>query len=346
MKKINLLFVAVIVAVLESCASTKGKNEFSSANTASKSERQTPPEWISDSGRLRIFPNEKFISALGIGFSIDNAKAKAAREISSFIKTQVSSSTQAQYSESEKNGVFFEEKILNEKINLSSGETIYTLAFTEPWRDEETSQYFCVAFIDKAEAWKQIEPKLSAMAADIENKLESAEKDKSGFWRTLIFGKMISEKEKFRSLYDFANLVNSFDVKKYDFVESKFLEAESAIQNERSRQTIWLSVENDKNGIVYRALSTAFEKHGFIVSQSRGKFIVTAKIVLEIREEGIAFVARPGITLEVKNAFGAQVASFSHSAKKIVGFEKPKLEEKAYMTLGADASDIILMKNK
>lgn len=344
MKKINLFFVAAIAAVLASCASTKGKNEFSSANGAAKSERQTPPEWISDSGRLRVFPNEKFISALGIGFSIDSAKAKAAREISSFIKTQVSSSTQAQYSEIEKNGAFSEEKVLNETINLSSGETIYTLAFTEPWRDEESSQYFCVAFIDKAEAWKQIEPKLSAMVADVENKLESAKNDKSGFWRTLIFGKIISEKEKFRSLYDFANLVNSFGAKKYAFVESKFLEAESAIQNERARQTIWLSVENDKNGIIYRALSATFEKHGFTVSQSRGKFIAVAKIILEIREEGIAFVARPGITLEVKNAFGSQVASFSHSAKKIVGFEKQTLEEKAYITLGADASDIILMK--
>lgn len=344
MKKINLLFVVAIVAVLASCASTKGKNEFSSANSAAKSERQKSPEWISDSGRLHIFPNEKFISALGIGFSIDSAKAKAAREISSFIKTQVSSSTQAQYFESKKNGMLSEEKILNEKINLSSGETIYTLAFTEPWHDEEASQYFCVAFIDKAEAWKQIEPKLSAMAADVESKLESAKNDKSGFWRTLILGKVISEKEKFRSLYDFANLVNSIDVKKYDFVETEFLEAESAIQNERARQTIWLSVENDKNDIIYRALSAAFEKHGFTVSQSRGKFIAAAKIVLEIREEGIAFVARPGITLEVKNAFGSQVASFSHSVKKIVGFEKSALEEKAYITLGADANDIILMK--
>ena len=345
-KKIIAILLVAFFATCIFAKTKKGKNEFSSANTASKSERQNPPEWINDSGRLRIFPNEKFISALGIGFSIDNAKAKAAREISSFIKTQVSSSTQAQYFESEKNGVSSEEKILNETISLSSGETVYTLAFTEPWRDEETSQYFCIAFIDKAEAWKQIEPKLSAMAADIENKLKSAKEDKSGFWRTLIFGKMISEKEKFRSLYDFANLVNPIGVKKYDFVESKFLEAESAIQNERSRQTIWLSVENDKNGIIYRALSAVFEKHGFTVSQSRGKFIAAAKIALEIREEGIAFVARPGIMLEVKNAFGAQVASFSHSAKKIVSFEKLKLEEKAYMTLGADASDIILMKNK
>ncbi len=345
-KKIVAIFLVAFSAICVFAKTKKDKNEFSSANAASKTKWQNPPEWISDSGRLRIFPNEKFISALGVGFSIDNAKTKAAREISYFIKTQVSASTQSVYSGSEKNGVLSKEKSLNEIINLSSDETIYALDFTEPWHDKENSQYFCVAFIDKAEAWKQIEPKLLAIATNVESELESAKKDKDGFWRTLVFGKIISEKEKFHSLCNFANLVNSSGTKKYAFVENMFLEAASAIQNERSRQTIWLSVENDKDGIIYRALSATFEKYGFTVSQSRGKFIATVKIVLEIREEGIAFVTRPGITLEVKNVSGSQLASFSHTAKKVVDFEKSALEEKAYRMLGADASDIILMKNK
>lgn len=329
MKKFNLFFAAVVTVIFAGCATTKV-------------ESQNSPEWIDDAGRLRLFPNEKFISSLGIGFSINDAKAKAARGISSFIKTQVSSSTQASYFESEKNGTIFKEKVLRENTTLSSDETIYTLDFTEPWYDEKTSQYFCVAFIDKAEAWRQIEPKLSAIATDVESKWNSAEKDKSGFWRTLILGRIISEKETFSSLCDFANVVNPSGRKKYAFVESRFFEAESAVQNERTRQTIWLSVENDKNGIVHRALAAAFEKYGFTVSQSRGKFIATAKVAMEIREEGKVFVARPGITLEVKSALGSQVASFSHSAKKIVGFEKSALEEKSYMKLGEDAVDIIL----
>lgn len=319
------------------------KNE-SAPLVAQKVERQKPPEWTSDAGRLLLFPNEEFISALGIGFSVDSAKSNAAGGISSFIKTQVSSSTQLRYSESEKNDAFSEEKNLNAMTNLSSEETLYALNFTEAWRDEKTSQYLCVAFIDRSEAWKQIDVKLSAIAADVESKLNSANNDKSGFWRTLIFGKIISEKEKFFELYHFANLVNSLGAKKYDSVKIKFLEAESAIQNERARQTIWLSVDGDKNGAIYRALSAAFEKAGFTVSQSRGKFVATAKIDLEIREEGTAFIARPGITLEVKSALGSQVASFSRTTKKVVGFEKSALEEKAYRTLGTEAADMIFYR--
>lgn len=342
-KKIIAILLVAFFATCIFAKSKKKKNE-SVPPVAPKVERQKPPEWTSDVGRLRIFPNEKFISALGIGFSVDSAKSNAAGGISSFIKTQVSSSTQLRYSESEKNGAFSEEKNLNAATNLSSEETLYALDFTESWRDEETSQYFCVAFIDRSEAWKQIEPKLQTIAADVENKFESAENDKSGFWRTLIFGKIISQKEKFFELYHFANLVNSLGAKKYDFVKIKFLEAESAIQNERTRQTILLSVEGDKNGTIYRALSAAFEKAGFTVSQSRGKFVAAAKIALEIREEGTAFVARPGITLEVKNALATQLASFSHTAKKVVDFEKSVLEEKAYRILGMDASNIVFMK--
>lgn len=341
-KKIIAILLVAFFATCIFAKSKKKKNESAPPGIAAKVERQSPPEWTSDAGRVRLFPNEKFISALGIGFSAESAKSNGAAGISSFIKTQVSSSTQLHYSENEKNGSFSEEKNLNTATNLSSDETLYALDFTEAWRDEENSQYFCVAFIDRSEAWKQIEPKLQTIAADVENKFESAENDKSGFWRTLIFGKIISQKEKFFELYHFANLVNSLGAKKYDFVKIKFLEAESAIQNERTRQTILLSVEGDKNGTIYRALSAAFEKAGFTVSQSRGKFVAAAKIALEIREEGTAFVARPGITLEVKNALGSQAASFSHTAKKVVGFEKSALEEKAYRTLGTASSDMIL----
>lgn len=342
-KRITMILLIIFSTTCFFARIKKSKNEFSSLVITPQLRNQEPPEWISDSGRLRVFPNEKFISALGIGFSVDSAKAKAASGISSFIKTQVSSYTQFLYSEREKNSLISEEKKLNEEINLSSDETIYALDFTEPWHDEENSQYFCVAFIDKAEAWKQIEPKLLVIEADVENKLESAMEDKSGFWRTLILGKIVFEKEKFHSLYNYANLVNPYGAKVYSIIEEKFLEAESIIQNERSRQTVLLSVENDKNDVVYRALASVFEKFGFTVSQSRGKFVATAKIVLEIREEKTAFVAHPGITLEVKSALGVQVASFSHSVKKIVGFEKLALEEKAYRTLGMNVSDIILM---
>ena len=341
------IFAILLVALFATCIfakSKKKKNESSPSNAASKVERQKPPEWMGDAGRLSLFPNEEFISALGIGFSVDSAKANAARGISSFIKAQVSSYTQAQYSESERNGIVSEEKKLSETTALSSDETLYTLDFTEAWRDEETSQYFCVAFIDKAEAWRQVEPILSSIAADVANKFESASNDKSGFWRTLTLGRIISEKEKFHSLCDFANLVNPQGTKKYNFVENKFLEAESAIQNERARQTIWLSVENDKNGAIYRALAAVFEKAGFTVSQSRGKFVATAKVTLEIREEKVAFVTRPGITLEVKSALGSQVASLSHTAKKTVGFEKSALEDKAYRTLEVEVDNMILRK--
>lgn len=331
-----------IALFLIGCASTKSSIQQKQGVVLEF--KESISKVMNDEERLQLFPNENFISALGTGFSVDEAKADAAAGISAFIKTEVKSFIQAYIEQNEKDGVFFGEKSIERKIFLSSGETLYFLEFTEIYFNKESSRYFCIAFIDKLKSWQQLEPKIVNLALDVKKDVDFAENDKNGFWRTLVLGEINLKKDNFFALYNFANLVNPMEAKNYNYVNDLFREVNNIIQNERSKQNIKLSVNGDKNEMIYRALASTFEKKGFTVSRSRGKFIADAEVSVSVNEEGNAFVVRPGIVLEVKSALGFQVASFSCTAKKTVGFEKLSTEEKAYRTLATEVAEMIVAK--
>ena len=81
------------------------------------SQEEKEPKWISDKGRLELFPDSDFISQLAYGISAEQAKSKAASNISEYIKSSVSSSVTSNYFYKESKTGFTEESSLTENIN-------------------------------------------------------------------------------------------------------------------------------------------------------------------------------------------------------------------------------------
>lgn len=332
------LFLTVIAFGGVSSARSKEK---SAPESPVRTAAQNAPAWATDAGRLKAFPQSEYISALGTGFSESQAKERAASHIASFIRTQVTSQTHSRYSQSETDNVASESKSVEEEIALYSSQEVYTMDFTAPWLNDMTGEYFCVAFIDRAECWKILKARLDTIMGRVEGKIASAASDNTGFWRQIYLSGVRDERDEFYALYDFALLVNNDGAQNYREIERAVLSCESEVKKQKSAQTVRLAVAGDKNGIVYRALAHSFEKNGFSVGGAAGKFKADAVVTAAVRQEKDVFVCYPGISLEVKNAAGVQVASFSDTAKKTVGFEKSALEEKAYRALCDSAEDLL-----
>ena len=302
------------------------------------------PLWVTDAGRRKVFPEAEYISALGTAFNEDQAKSKAALAVSEYINTQISSSTKTRYSESEKNGTVIEEKSLEEEVQLLSSSNVYALEYTEPFYDSDSTRYYCVSYIEKAAAWRLVKPKLQKLSSEIESLLQGTSEDRSGFWKTLCFGKVVNSEKEFYSLYDFAVLVNKSGAANYTQCAQKILNAKNSLIQNKETQTVLLKVQNDKNAKVYRALAEYFESAGFTVGARNGKYICNAQASVDVRDDRSAFVSYPGLSLEVTDAFGIQIASYNISGKKTVGFKKESTEEKAYKVLENECSKIEWIK--
>ena len=291
------------------------------------------PVWVTDQGRRKAFPETEYISGLGTAFNEQSAKNKAASTISEYIKTEVSSSTQSRYSATEKAGKVTEESFLEEEVSLISNSDLYALEYTEVWKEEDTGRFYCVAYIEKASAWKIVKQKLERISLDVVSLMEGAEEERFGFWKTLRYGEAAAKEKEFYSLYDFANLVNKTGLKNFSSCAQNIQTAKNILLQNKSTEKVLLKVQNDKNATVYRALASYFEANGFTVSDERGKYICDAVVTVEIRNDKSSYVSYPGLTLCVSDVFGTQFASYNTTANKTVAFNKDSTTEKAYRTL-------------
>lgn len=302
------------------------------------------PSWVTDQGRRKVFPESEYISALGTAFNEETAKNKAASAISEYIKTEVSSSTKSRYSESEKAGNVTEESFLEEEVSLISNSDLYALEYTEVWKEEESGRFYCVAFIEKASAWKIVRQKMEKISLEISSLFEGAEEDRSGFWKTLSYGEIVSYEKEFYSLFDFANMVTKSGLADFTPSVENIQTSKNILLKSKTSEKIFLKVQNDKNGTVYRALAAYFEANGFDVSSERGKYVCNAIVTVEVRDDKSSFVSYPGLTLTVTDVFGNQIASYNTTGKKTVGFNKDSTIEKAYRTLESTCERIDWIK--
>ena len=79
MKRLKLLFILVSCLLGLSCASNKVDQD------AEKSIVEKAPKWISDQGRLELFPENQFVSQLAYGNSAQESKENASANVSEYI---------------------------------------------------------------------------------------------------------------------------------------------------------------------------------------------------------------------------------------------------------------------
>lgn len=81
MKNKIFSFILILVSTL---AFAGGKKDVEP-----NEEKTVAPAWMTDNGRLTIFPDQQYISAFAFGGTGDAAKNKAAETLSEYIKSHV-----------------------------------------------------------------------------------------------------------------------------------------------------------------------------------------------------------------------------------------------------------------
>ena len=78
MKKSVLFFVLLLACFGAYCKSKK--------KTEEKTEKPASPVWMTDEGRLSVFPSSQYLSAFAFGGTAESAKNKKAETLYEFIK--------------------------------------------------------------------------------------------------------------------------------------------------------------------------------------------------------------------------------------------------------------------
>ncbi|WP_296328840.1 hypothetical protein [uncultured Treponema sp.] len=336
MKKFSILVILAASFLYFGCGSTSQNQKVLSTT------ENIAPKWITDQGRLEIFPSSSYVSQLAYGSSAQESKEKASASISEYIKASVTSSKSASYFYKDSGDSFTENRKLQQDIQISTSNNLYKIEYTNPYFYADLGQYACVAYINREQAFNFVRPKLEIARNQFPKAYhEALEKDS-------LLDKIIGIKHAqsvlpdFYEVYDFARAILPQKAKPYE--ETDALASESVLKMKEISSKVLIKIEgvgdtdlSEKSGVIAE-LAKQCTKMGFVVSNSlKTNCLALVEVKAEITETGETFETYPEIYIRILEK-GAEKISYAKKLKKVAGFDKNTVIRRTNLALREEVS--------
>ncbi|MBP3741603.1 MAG: hypothetical protein J6J00_01330 [Treponema sp.] len=327
MKKVFLLFVTLLL--LLPAASGKSKK-----NT-DKDSKPSSPVWMTDEGRLSMFPSEQYLSAFSFGGTPEASKNKASETISEYIKSHVTSSVN--YS------LRNDDYSLSQDSSVETDNILYSTEYTTPFYSDYHGMYCVVAYIDRSKAFNYVKPKLDAAARAFPDEYKAALELEDDFDKVMAINKARASLSQFYEVYDFARAVNPAASARYEQIDILAGESQSVLNQLKKNVTVSLTVDGDDDGRFAAALGALFSELGFTVSKN-GKAKYECRAVVNLNSQNKTaqtYEIHPFYSIEVT---GGDEVRFSCTRKleKSTGFDQASAERRAKLELEKDIKEKLI----
>lgn len=297
-KKENSQFVLIILIFLcfNSCAS----------NSA------IVPEWFLNPEEA--YPSSKYIRATGEGKSLSEARENALTQISLYFDTsiQVSRDLISNYNHinTNNNSQYFEQKSVQEQAVINSEAQLYCVNFSSFFRDRNT--FYIVAYIDKEEAYENYKQNIQLNTQSLAHLIKNAETYENPFYCVPAIQQGIRISRMTTTLL---KNIKTLKIKNEDFSQTQSLieRMYNAQEQTKSKMTIKLVVENDRNALIYRTISQQIEQKGISLSQDNGSCILKAVVNQNRIENEAGVFVTLGIIITAHNEQGEVIFSYTRS---------------------------------
>lgn len=325
MKKNIFLFILITSFLGFGCVSSTKNQEAIVENDSAV------PKWVTDQGRLELFPDSVYISQLAYGNTAQESKAKASASISEYIELSVVSSSSSSYLYREENSSFFESRETKDDISVSSENNLYKIEYTNPYYYRDLGQYVCVAFINREQAFNFVKPKLEVAKREFPLAYSKA-LEKTSLLEQVIGIRNAQELLKdFYEVYDFARAISPRG-KTYEEID--FLANESYVKAKELASSVLIKIEGVgdtellENSGVIPELANQFEKLGFVVGTSlKSNCLALVEVKSVITKTQETFETYPEISIRLIEK-GAEKISYTKKLDKVAGFDKQTVERR------------------
>ena len=277
----NILYVLVSV-VFVSCSSTK----------------VSVPEYISDCHGF--YDEGIYLSAVGEGKTLEEAKIAAAVEISRYIQTEIDSNVKIEMTYKDSDGKINSNENYS-SVNSSKSNFVFTgLEYSESFKLKKI--YYVAAYIEKAKAYNQVNVEAKILKNEFLELYTAAEKEDplsavSDFSKAKQFVPALIEKINILTAIDSGRAAEDYAdcTKKMSLLETKKNESlkKSAVQIQK--------IDEDYENIIYSQVETSLKNVGLGVS--KGSAAYKANVIVNLNKvtegDGELLVARPSAEIEI-----------------------------------------------
>lgn len=299
------------------------------------------PAWFKD--YRTVYPDTEYIASRGASDTEEAAKADALSQIAMYFKANVNANVSVNIQSVNNNGKMSEQTTLQDDIDVSSQVELFAVEYTEPFYSKKEKKWYCVAYINKAQAWNQYKATLENAKAEFYSLLKNTEAESDPFTKCAAYSKAWKSGKVFLEKLDYARTLSSAKEAAYASDRQTVSELPGLISAEQEKCSVYLYVEGDWGNIITVSLSKTLSKNGFKVAKSEGEANYKAYALVETNATGTDPIAvYPSLDLKITDKSGKSVfASQTKMTQKTLSFTLENAQKKAFPILAKESEKSI-----
>lgn len=299
------------------------------------------PEWVQNP--KKVYPNSEYLAQRGSGTSAEKARTDATAALSRYFQTNVSANLSTTMS-SVMSGESVEEKtVVVDDVSVQSQVDFFGLEYTEPYYHKPEKKWYCVVYMNRAEAWENYKPQIEISKNSFNSLYKNLNKETDSFTKLSLCKKVWESAKELLQKLEYGRIISPKEEAAYQDERDKISEITAIFEESKQNCSIYLQIDRDYNRTIAAALSTAFKECGFRVSKTKDDANYTAEVSVDDNISGENPLSiKPDVNLKVVGKTGKTVYSYECAAQeKAVGYTLESAQKKSYPKLAKEIEDAV-----
>lgn len=267
----------------------------------------------------KFYPSEKYIRAIGEDSTVHKAEMNAITKIAMNFKTSVDLQKSAVeelecVSENDKS-IYSKSQSMEQIVSIESEAELFCLNFEEAIYDKKRKKYTTLAYINRSEASRKYESKISPLMIEIQNILNFGSEETEQLYNVLNFRKAYVLGELASLYINNAISINPTEIDKYAESLNIISNLKNEVIKQQKKVTFDINVKNISNNKnlnqLRDGLASIMEGDSFIRSNKNPLYTIQVEITFSEENYEAGVFVRPSVNVIIYNRNREVVESYS-----------------------------------
>ena len=276
------------------------------------------PDWVQN--YRTVYPDSEYLAQRGSGKKGEQAKTDALAQLASYMQTSVNANFSTRYEATEEDEKVSEKTSIVNEINVSSNIALFGVEFTEPYYSKSEKKWYCLAYINRENAWNLYEAEVSKEKNIFLSFYNKAMQENEPVKRIKLLSDTLEAGDDFSNKLLLANILSKKLTRNAFGDEEELLSSiPSQIKQIQLANPVFIKVNEDNAGVIEAAVRKAFSNLGFITTTDAKNAGYTAKADINYNKAAGTnmVVLNPFMTLSLSGKNGS-IYAFNAESERVV----------------------------
>lgn len=299
------------------------------------------PEWVQN--YRKIYPDSEYLCQRGSGKTAAEAQTDAAAALARYFKMNVAANlSTAMTSISGAGGISEETKVIDD-VRVMSQVDFFGLEYTEPYYFKKEKKWYCVAFINRENAWIQYKPQIEISKNTFEGLLKNVGRETDSFTKLKLLKTVWAAGKDLTEKLEYARIISPTNEATYGTIREHFSEIPVIFETEKSKCKTFVTVRGDYSEIFSTAISSVLADCGFGIVKTFNEAAYIVEMAIEDNVSGNQPLAiMPTVNIKIINKNNKTVFSYETSSQeKTLAYSLETAQRKAYPKLATEIKAVM-----